>query len=134
MLRASFARAFEYARYCNRINPNKADEGCYFLASALRGTCEELIALQFIRQLPAGERDEVIAIEMVRALGKAVDEQTKFFEAVRPFQAVIKSRPRTELVTKQKDRIDEIARTSGVWTPNASPGGGVLQLLAILLQ
>jgi hypothetical protein len=118
MLRASFAKAFEYARYCNRIKPSKADEGCYFSACALRGTCEELIALQFIRRLPVRERDEVIAIEMARSLGKAVDEQAKFFEAERPFQPVIRFRTKPELVALQKDRIDEIARTTGLWTPN----------------
>lgn len=118
VLRANFAKAFEYARYSNRIDPRKADEGCYFLASALRGICEELIALIFIRQLPADERDEVIAIEMARGVRKAVEAQTRFFEAVRPFQPIIKFRSQHELVAKEKNRIDEIARTSGVWPPH----------------
>lgn len=118
MLRASFAKAFEYARYCNRIKGNTANEGAYFAASALRGTCEELIALKFIRKLPASERDEVIAIEMGRSLAKAIDEQAKFFKAVRPFQPVILFRPNPGLDSKQNDRIDEIGRKTGLWTPN----------------
>jgi hypothetical protein len=111
LLGASFTKAFEYARYCNGIKPDGADEGCYFLASALRGTCEDLIALKLIGQLSPGARDDVIAIEMARALEKAVDEQAKFFQAVRPFQPIIKFRPKPERVTQQRDRMDEIART-----------------------
>lgn len=117
MVRASFAKAFEYARYCNRIKDNKADEGAYFLASALRGTCEELIALKFIHQLPVKERDEVIAIEMNRGVSKAVEEQAKFFDIVRPFQPVIKGGTDAAAITRQKTRIDNIAKASGLWTP-----------------
>lgn len=118
MLRASLVKAFEYARFCNRIKPSKANEACYFMASTLRGVCEELIVLRFIRQLPESERDEVIAIEMARSLAKAVSEQAKFFKAVRPFQPVLDFQPEDATVQKQRDRIDEIGRTSHVWKPN----------------
>src|SRR4051812_36028612 len=74
VVRASFVKAFEYARYCNTLKPNKADEGAFYFSSALRGICEELIALQFIRQLAPAERNEVIAIEMSRSVAKAADE------------------------------------------------------------
>lgn len=39
-MRASFVRAYQFAVYCNRIEDEEADEGCFFMASALRGTCE----------------------------------------------------------------------------------------------
>jgi hypothetical protein len=60
------------------------------MASALRGTCEDPIALRFIRQLPRKLRDEAIAMSVV--VNKALIEQTKFFKKERPFQPVLTAR------------------------------------------
>jgi Family of unknown function (DUF5677) len=114
-MRASFVRAYQFAAYCNRIEDDKADEGCFFMASALRGTCEDLIALKFIRQLPRKLRDEVIAIEMGLAVNKAVVEQTKFFEKQRPFQQVISANENSDFVAKQRTRLYQIGTSSGLW-------------------
>lgn len=115
VLRASFVRAYEFAVYCNRIQADKADEGCFFMASALRGTCEDLIALRFIRQLPRKVRDEVINIEMSLAVNKAVVEQSKFFQKQRPFQSVLSGQMGSQWVDAQKARLDQIGSSSGLW-------------------
>ncbi len=114
-LRASFVRAYEFAAYCSRIERDKADEGCFFMASALRGTCEDLIALKFIRQLPRKLRDEVIAIEMSLAVNKALVEQTKFFRKERPFQSVLSAKENSVFADAQRARLHQIGVTSGLW-------------------
>jgi Family of unknown function (DUF5677) len=114
-LRASFVRAYQFAVYCNRIDSEKADEGAFFMASALRGTCEDLIALKFIRQLKRKERDEVVAIEMAVAVNKAVVEQTKFFRKERPFQPVLSAKEDTGFVDVRRARLYQIGTTSGLW-------------------
>lgn len=48
VLRAVFIKAFEFARYSNRLKHAKADEGAFFIASALRGLTEDLIAVKFL--------------------------------------------------------------------------------------
>lgn len=114
-LRASFVRAYQFALYCNKIEGAKADEGAFFMASALRGTCEDLIALKFIRRLNRKERDEVIAIEMAMAVEKAVVEQTKFFRKKRPFQPVLTAVEDTAFLDTQRARLHQIGTTSGLW-------------------
>lgn len=114
-LRASFVRAYQFAVYSNKIDGEKADEGAFFMASALRGTCEDLIALKFIRQLKRKERDEVIAIEMVVAVNRALVEQTKFFRKERPFQPVLTAKEGAAFVDAQRARLYQIGTTSGLW-------------------
>jgi hypothetical protein len=121
-LRAAFVRAYQFAAYCSRIEDDKADEGCFFMASALRGTCEDLIVLKFIRQLPRKLRDEVIEIEMSLAVNKAVLEQTKFFGKERPFQPVLSGKENNSFVRAQRARLHQIGATSGLWeTKNRLP-------------
>ena len=115
-IRASFVRAYQFAVYCHRVDPDKADEGAFFMASSLRGTCEDLITLKFIRQLKAKDRNEVISIEMRVAVNKALVEQTKFFRKKRPFQLVLTAQEEDEaLVAALRARLYEIGTTSGLW-------------------
>ena len=116
-MRASFVRAYQFAAYCNQIKFDKADEGAFYMASALRGTCEDLIALKFIRLLPRKQRDELVTIEMMLAVNKAVVEQTKFFRKQRPFQEVIRFRGDPAQIEALKERRAEIGRSSGLWNP-----------------
>ena len=132
-LRAAFVRAYQFAVYCNKIKFNDADEGTFFMASALRGTCEDLIALKFIRQLPRKQRDEVIAIEMSLAVNKAVVEQTKFFRKERPFQQVISATSDPAFVQKQRDRLAAVATASGLWNPGAQKKLPPIEQMAIKL-
>src|SRR5580658_76276 len=60
VLRAAFDKAFEFARYTNSVRMEQANQSSFFMASALRGICEDLIALKFLRQLSRKDRDEVI--------------------------------------------------------------------------
>jgi Family of unknown function (DUF5677) len=132
-LRASFVRAYQFAAYCNKIKWDTADEGAFFMASALRGTCEDLIALKFIRQLPRQLRDEVIVIEMSLAVDKAIMEQTKFFQKERPFQQVISHSGDGSFVEKKKDRLTDIATATGLWNPGKQKKLPPMQQMAIKL-
>lgn len=90
VLKAAFIKCFELARYSSRLKMEQADEMSFFIASAVRGVCEDLIALKFLRQLRRKERDEVISIEIMLATRKAADAQAKFFTKVRPFQPILR--------------------------------------------
>jgi hypothetical protein len=71
VLKGAFVKAYEFARYSHTIKLNAADESCFFAASALRGICEDLIALKFLRRLGKNDRDEVTKIEMLVGVTKA---------------------------------------------------------------
>ncbi len=87
--RSSLIKAFEFAKYTNGINEKRVNEATFFAASALRGICEDVIALGFLHQLSKELRDEVLGIELMLGIQKTTAEQAKFFKSVRPFQPVL---------------------------------------------
>lgn len=115
VLRAVFIKSFEFARYSNRLKSQKADEGAFFIASALRGITEDLITVKFLMGLSQKHRDEVVLIEMMKGLRKTAAEQAKFFATIRPFQPVLKIRDNNEEIDSEKQRLTEIGRESGLW-------------------
>jgi hypothetical protein len=114
-LKAAFIKSFDLARYSNRLKVDQDDEAYFFMASALRGVCEDLIALKFLRRLRRKERDEVISIEMMSAVRKAVSKQARFFATARPFQPVLRLKDDPSRALSDKDRLTAIGRASGLW-------------------
>jgi hypothetical protein len=85
------------------------------MSSALRGICEDLIVLKFLRRLNRSERDQVVTITMGLALGEALAKQDAFFKKNRPFQPILRAqsdRSRTEAL---RDRLTAIGQASGLW-------------------
>ena len=115
VLRAAFVKSFEFAHYCNAMNSEMADESCFFLASALRGICEDLIALKFLRQLSRKDRDEVTIIEISIGMYKAVVGQSKFFIKERPFQVVLSGSEDKAHLEGLQARLSSIGTSSGLW-------------------
>jgi hypothetical protein len=114
-LKAAFIRSFEFARFIHRRKPNEADEGAFFLSAALRGVCEDLIALKFIRLLKRKERDEVIQIKMLWATSEAAAKQAQFFRKNRPFQPVLTGLLDPAKLSDAKDRLTVIGQQSSFW-------------------
>jgi len=115
VLKGAFIKAYEFARYAHSIKPNSANEGCFFAASALRGICEDLIALKFLRQLSKKDRDEVMTIKMLAGTTEASAKQTRFFKKRRPFQPVIQFAEDPSRLALHKDRLTAIGQASGLW-------------------
>src|SRR5260370_31904370 len=115
VLKASFIKCFEFAKFVHGYEIEKADEGSFFLSGALRGLSEDLIALKFIRKLKRKDRDEVVQIEMMSSTAQLIDKQAEFFRSKRPFQPVLtKSFDAAEL-DKAKDRLTTIGQSSKLW-------------------
>jgi hypothetical protein len=117
-LRASFVRAYQFAAYCNKIKVEDANQGSFYMAGALRGSCEELIALKYISQLLPELRDEVIEIEMLSAVDKAAREQIAFFKKERRSQQVFQPYWNLQVISKKQDRLVEIAKGTRLWKPH----------------
>ena len=49
VLKAAFIKSFEFTSYAHKVTQSDANEGAFFMASALRGICEDLIALKFMQ-------------------------------------------------------------------------------------
>ena len=115
VLKASFVKCFEFAKFVHAKQIEGADEGAFFMSGALRGLSEDLIALKFIRRLKRKDRDAVVQIEMMSSTSQLIDKQTHFFRKSRPFQPVLtKSFDAAEL-DKAKDRLTAIGQSSNLW-------------------
>lgn len=115
VLKGAFIKAYEFVRYCQSIKPESANEGCFFATSALRGICEDLIALKFLRRLPKKDRDEVTSIKMLTGTIEASTKQAKFFKKRRPFQPVLQFAEDPSQLAEHKDRLTAIGHTSQLW-------------------
>jgi len=115
VLKGAFIKAYEFARYSHCIKPEEADEGCFFGTSALRGICEDLIVLKFLRQLRKKGKDEVVTIKMLIGTVEASAKQRRFFEKRRPFQPVLQFGDDPSKLVQQKDRLTAIGQASQLW-------------------
>ncbi len=115
VLKASFIKCFEFAKFVHGHEIEKADEGSFFLSGALRGLSEDLIALKFIRKLKRKDRDEVVQIEMMSSTAQLIDKQAQFFRSKRPFQPVLTKSFDTAKLDKAKDRLTAIGQSSKLW-------------------
>src|SRR6267154_3217508 len=116
VLRAAFIRSFEFACSIHSYSLDQANEHSVFLSAALRGICEDLIALKFIRRLKRKDRDEVVKIRMLVSTGEAIAKQAAFFRKSRPFQPVIRKFMDQVDLTAEKDRLTVIGHQSNMWS------------------
>src|SRR5437773_290358 len=82
-VRAAFAKSYEINLF---IHDHKAGMHDFTVTAALRGVCEDIIALRFIATFSPAHREEAVAVLMLKSVMELMQEQTKFFEKYRPSQ------------------------------------------------
>lgn len=115
VLKAAFIRSFEFTNAVQRYTLDQATEEAFFLSAALRGICEDLIVLKFIRRLKRKDRDEVVKILMRASTGDIIAKQTAFFRKSRPFQPVLRKFIQQSQLDSEKDRLTVIGEQSKLW-------------------
>src|SRR6266853_2046504 len=87
-LRASFAKAYEL----NVLATTPAKSApAFFLTSALRSICEDLILLRYLSSLDRSSRNRIISLLMKHELLTNLKVQEAFFAENRPFQPVLQA-------------------------------------------
>lgn len=105
VLKGCIIKSLEFATQARKLPEGVS---AFFLAPALRGICEDLIALRFL-QLDSNrpKRDDLLRDRMITAVFAAVDKQTVFFRKHRPFQSVfsgkLKAPPKVAGLPSMKD-------------------------------
>ncbi len=84
--RAALTKSFEFYRFCHAQSDVSQ---LVFTTATLRGVCEDIIALCFFQGLPPTDRDTVIEARAGSNVRQGLIAQTKFFQAARPWQAVV---------------------------------------------
>lgn len=95
VLKGCFVKSFEYAIFCRSLGPGKY---AFFVAPALRGICEDFIALRYLqaKKIPA-ERDDLLKNKMMSLVFDGAAKQHKFFQNRRPFQPVFSGQSKSAL-------------------------------------
>ncbi len=117
-LKASIAKCFEFNTLARR---RMAPDEAFFWIPALRGTCEDLILLNFIKGLPKAECQRLMMLLMSHDLQVRTDCQDKFFTAIRPQQPVLRVKDAANTIAKIEIEMRAIWNRHG-W-PNLQRGG-----------
>ncbi len=91
-LRASLAKSYHF-NVVIRQKRFKSEATPFFLVPSLRGICEDLIVLNFVKQMPPTDRDELIWSMAQYTVAAKIRSQAEFFREARPFQRVINPDP-----------------------------------------
>ena len=108
-LRASFVKAYDYARLALAQNP----EEVFFFTATLRGITEDFITLRFLSDFSPPDRQFVCRHLFLRKYSVRVKQQREFFKTFRPFQPVINS---------GMEPTDSGAKLRAYWQANGWPG------------
>lgn len=109
-VRASFSKCYEFNLYSwNKKNA----EGIFFSLPTLRGICEELIVLNYVKNLSNNERDQLLFSLMNHEVHTKLATQATFFSAARPMQPVLEPRLSQSALKKLEEEIRNIWRANG---------------------
>src|SRR5436190_120201 len=85
-VKASLVKCFEFNRF---VRSERASNELFFCLSALRGICEDLILLNFLKSWTQDERQEFLELHQLLDTRERLDLQEAFFGQVRPQQPVL---------------------------------------------
>ena len=116
-VRASLSKCYEFNLYawdeCN-------SQGLFFALPTLRGICEELIVLNYVKDFPKHERDQLFSKLMDHEVHTRITTQEAFFSAARPLQPVLRAQLSPSAVQNLEGEVRSIWRAHG-W-PNMNWG------------
>jgi hypothetical protein len=80
-VRAALAKNYEVNRF---IHTREASADAFIVTSALRGMCEDIIALKWLATFEKRDRDEAVGVMMMKSVLEFMQQQTAFFGKYRP--------------------------------------------------
>jgi hypothetical protein len=109
ILRASFAKCFDYAALANSSALNA--DNAFFFTGTLRSICEDLIVLRWTREWQEGDRNRVMDLEIQIGVLEQLERQAEFFSRFRPCQPVLK--PALANLKRLREEEQKLWRTNG---------------------
>jgi len=96
-VRSAFAKLYDFNRTITRVILQQEPTEAYFLAGALRGICEDIIVLAYLKEVPNGQREALLKSLMGIEVSTNLIGQVKFFSKHRPLQRVLHPATGTDL-------------------------------------
>ncbi|WP_437954407.1 DUF5677 domain-containing protein [Sorangium sp. So ce119] len=116
-VRGAFSKCFEFVQQA--YSRKEEYIPYFFIVPSLRGICEDLIVLGFIRHMPTTDRNELLQLLLEHELMDRVAQQKTFFESAHPSQSVINI-PFPRTIEMVEGKIRSIWQRHG-W-PNLTKG------------
>ena len=111
-MRASLSKCFEFNV---SVNDESKTEDAFFFLPALRGICEDLIVLNYLKSLKPNVREELVELLCMHGAFSGMLIQREFFRSVRPQQSVLCP----SNATTEKRKLEDEIRT--IWNRNGWP-------------
>jgi len=109
-VRASFSKCYEFNL---QAWDESNSEVAFFSLPTLRGICEELIVLNYVKRLPNRERDLLFSKLMAHDVQTRLVTQKEFFSTARPFQPVLNPQLSPAALTTLEKEIQIIWHSYG---------------------
>lgn len=101
-VRAALAKNYEINRF---LQSPAAAGNAFAITSALRGICEDIIALKWLTTFEKRDRDEAVGVMMMKSVLELMQQQTAFFGKYRPSQPIMEAKDVTAEVHALKQRL-----------------------------
>lgn len=86
-VKSSICKCFEFNM---AVRKDTRPQIAFFTMSSLRGICEDLIVLRYLKQMPSSDREKLTWALATHELATRVKHQDAFFSAIRPQQPVLR--------------------------------------------
>lgn len=111
VIRAAFAKNYEFNLLCNNLF-NSQDS--FFLMPSLRGICEDLITIKYLKEHIKKDQDKLIALLTAKSTVEGTIIQKAFFDDYRPEQIVLQFKDATEGLESMNMEIKSILKLNGL--------------------
>lgn len=101
-VRAAFAKNYEINRF---LQSPGASGNAFAVTSALRGICEDIIALKWLATFGKRDRDEAVGVMMMKSVLELMQQQTAFFNKYRPSQPILEAKDVSGEIHALKQRL-----------------------------
>ena len=101
-VRAAFVKNYEINRL---IQSRQPPASALAITSALRGVCEDIIALKWLATFEKRDRDEAVGVMMMKSVLELMQQQTAFFGKYRPSQPILEAKDVTSEIHALKQRL-----------------------------
>ncbi len=96
-VRSALSKLFDFNASIIRLSLQKEPIPAFFIAGTLRGSCEDLIVLSLLQDVPNTQRDDILSNWLAHEIHTNVLTQTSFFRKNRPFQNILATSDQTVL-------------------------------------
>lgn len=86
IIRAAFAKNYEFNCICNNLN-NIHD--AFFLMASLRGICEDIISIKYLKEKLLIDREQLISLLVQKGTIEGIIVQRSFFKQNKPEQIIL---------------------------------------------